>query len=1252
MNLKCKINGIEYTNLVQGINISEEYNETLDSASIILSDVAMIKDLKPYDDVYIYDGEFNGYGENYKLPSFFLHFLIDQFTEEMLNPSKNADEIRYKYKIDLMSETKKLETIQLPNFSITQPLDIEKKKTVYSYIVDILDLYNPMYKVGKDGEWHYQKKYFVDASIKEIFDKVYSPDFTLNTPNLRDVLTKLMMTKDKIPVVKNDVITCLDISKRNGEFDVNIKYISSIVGSRSSDNHCDGLRRVYNNALSQDSTCKMVEFLGFRNSDSGMLTLENLRLETRYPIYKINKIYMCYYKKIKVVDKEQNPAGEKIFLCKQDISKFVKMNNERNLLSEDWVDFEKKVNSGITLDELSKYKLATVGYDIGSNFITGWGIKYNYVESRVFDKTKTYVENILRIIDEKNPYGIYNYGYITSSKDFYFNGDGYIISGLSGSLADRVVNVYSNLALFMKSLFFEVDYNAFYNGSIIHSKDNARDDIIMNDNSGSSLTLLEQDGVYQKEKVNRFGNKAIQINATYDDFSQLQPLGSVYNYGNDKDVIIYHREISINDNVINCVYYGTQDYVLKNYFTSVNAKHRPFNLMSYGESVRRSENKKMYLMMSKDKYYYENENIVLNIDNSFINKFLSFYKESELGLSKGNFIFGEKINYGYFVYNNEKYASDINAFTSGSSMCFNIAMYDNVSGGVYIDATEEKLEPVMNFTPELSIDGALGMETKLKYTSEKEDYMRGSVQKWHITSNEETGFAENMGFYVAHNDFNDLFSEKKVLDDNQEDNVKKIIKEHIMVLPKIYSNIENTTTNIIGNEFKINKDNKELIDMTFQFELLSDSEDILFSPWILRLSDLLGNYLKFANDKTAEDFEVAESPYQIITSTAVHDYYYNYGESNQQSQLRFDPIMVLQFPESALKKIEPKTFVATFEFSEDVSGKSDYDKTTKDLIYYKFETSEIINYNEEEGIIELKGKQNLKFDGGFLGIKPTPYNDEAVLTLKRIDRIGLTDVPEGYVWFSNCQVNYGGTNKLFYDVQYFGDNGVLTYDDGNKKLYINNELSLSNFYCSTKKTLDIENGFGMEEDSFDINNYEIQNGFFVNKNDAEETLYYQNMFVITSANELKKEVVYDELLSISDYSAYRPNEFFSIEDNPNGNGGKRLKVNCANGAWVRGSDGRPIPAKSISVWYKDELSYENNTEGLITTGEKGYHFVFGINTGFVTVPSDIYINLSLLSKKDRRVFDEGHNLIGYVKNESNSTELVSTQRYELIDKGQ
>ena len=64
MNLKCKINGKEYEVLVQGNTLSDEYNETLDSGNIILAHINKIKKLKPYDDVFIYDNEFNGYDRN------------------------------------------------------------------------------------------------------------------------------------------------------------------------------------------------------------------------------------------------------------------------------------------------------------------------------------------------------------------------------------------------------------------------------------------------------------------------------------------------------------------------------------------------------------------------------------------------------------------------------------------------------------------------------------------------------------------------------------------------------------------------------------------------------------------------------------------------------------------------------------------------------------------------------------------------------------------------------------------------------------------------------------------------------------------------------------------------------------------------------------------------------------------------------------------------------------------------------------
>ena len=1211
MDLKCKINGVEYKDLVQGLNISEEYNETLDSASIIISNVKKM-DLRPYDDVYIYEGEFTGYGQGYELPSFFLHFLVDQFTEEMINPSENADEINYKYKIDLFSETKRLETIQLPNFSVTQPHNINMKKTVYDYIVDVIDLYNPLYKVGKDGEWHYEKKYSIDATLFDIFGQVYSPDFSLNNPNLRDVLTQLMLTKDMIPVVKNDVITAMDISKRNGEFNINKKYISSIVGSRSSDNHCDNLKRTYNNALSQDNTCKMVEFLGFRNSDNGMLTLENMRLETRFPIYKVNKVYMCYYKKIKLLDEQGNVKETRTFLCKQDISKLVRLNAERNLLSEDWIEFNKKASENMTIDELSEYKICTAGYDIGSKYITGFGTKYSYIDNAIFKKDRTYIENILNVVDVKTPYGIYNYGYITANSTVK---EGYAYNGTSGELRDRVVNIFenNNMALFMKSLFFEVEYNAFYNGTIIHSKDTDRDDIVINDNSSSSLTLLEQDGVFQKEKANRFGNKAIQINATYDDFSQLQPLGSVYNYGGDTDVIIYHREISLNDNLINCVYYGSKDYVLKNYFTSVNARHRPFNLLTYEESVRRSENKKMYVLMSKENYYVETENKIIDIDISFIDKLVSFYKETELGASKGDFRFEEKINYGYYTYGGEYYASDVNAFASGNSLCFNITMYDNLSGGVYLDS--EKYEPDME-----EVD---------------EDYIRGSIQKWYLTSDKNTGSAERMGFYVGHIDNSDYFFDKQVGALN-DDFYKDIIKNRIFALPKLEKDMVNMT-NIVGNEYKINKDTKEIIDMTYQVELISDSDDVFISPWALKLSDLLGNYLKFSEDKTANDFQNREGSYRVITAT---------GYNGSGWCL---PIMVLQFPLTNFSNIQVgDKLKAEFEFKIDKSSETGVtvDGFQKDIIYYKFKSTEIVELTED--ILRLKGKQTVKLDGGFLGTGTTRYPDEVEVLFKKVGRINTTDTPEGYVWFSNCEVNQVdiGVDKLI-TCNYFGDNYNIKFDDGNKVVPLNEQSEIknafSNFNASTEKLFE----YG---EMFDERNYEYTDEYLSDENE-DETIYYKNMFVVVSPYKLKKENVYNELKEIQNHDVrlYRPNEIFYIGDNPNGNGGKCLTINTGFIGYCD-LNGKVVPVQSVQLWYKDEYTYKNRTDGLITKGEKGYHFVFGVNTGFVTVVQPkLYINLSLLSKKDRRVFDEGHNLVGYIRNEAKSTELISSQNYDEIE---
>jgi hypothetical protein len=107
-------------------------------------------------------------------------------------------------------------------------------------------------------------------------------------------------------------------------------------------------------------------------------------------------------------------------------------------------------------------------------------------------------------------------------------------------------------------------------------------------------------------------------------------LGDVYSDENDTDIIIYHREYSIYNSFINCQYYGMKDYVLKNFYTSVFARHRTYNLMGYNESIRRSENKKNYLLLSKEEQFYEfpSDLKFKNFSYGEFNSIFSFMKEN------------------------------------------------------------------------------------------------------------------------------------------------------------------------------------------------------------------------------------------------------------------------------------------------------------------------------------------------------------------------------------------------------------------------------------------------------------------------------------------------------------------------------------------------------------------------------------------------------------------------------------------------
>ena len=143
-------NLIEYP-VVSGSVFNEEYNETLDSGTLVLSQVPASKRLsylKQYDFVRVYDKSGNtGFDKTY---------LVDNFNEV----ENNIYDHIFGYTINLMSETKLLEKMQCPNLASTHKVDdgVISKKTIYQNIKQYMDLYVPKLKTynSDDNSWEYK----------------------------------------------------------------------------------------------------------------------------------------------------------------------------------------------------------------------------------------------------------------------------------------------------------------------------------------------------------------------------------------------------------------------------------------------------------------------------------------------------------------------------------------------------------------------------------------------------------------------------------------------------------------------------------------------------------------------------------------------------------------------------------------------------------------------------------------------------------------------------------------------------------------------------------------------------------------------------------------------------------------------------------------------------------------------------------------------------------------------------------------
>lgn len=697
-----------------------------------------------------------------------------------------------------------------PDLSPIEGRSTFSPKSIFYWIQTFVNTYSPKIKYTADGEtWEYRNKYVLSADVETKFSHTKCPEMTFGSPTLREALTQLMNVLDCIPVVHDNVIHFLDLSQRKAKFSERREQMRQILNSQgitdseiqekypsfwdwdgedqipnqswqnwmmSGGEYADRLRTEYHGAISEQNSTRYVEKLGFRNKNISAMTLSDLQIELSHPIYKINKIYLEYYKK-------SHDDPNKAVLAKFDITPLVKLNSERQLLSHDWTglaenDFiDYNGNGYIDINDFAKYYFFTIGYNIGSTSISGWGESLNFSKDGIISQRHSVLENIIVLTSMLSYYGQGSLKILPTDVGGAFDvdfGDFGIVSnlgwdGISGyeamkQLADNIVTsagrdsvrepfldavkntvnwftdlftgtpALSDYTAILKSVFFEIDYEGMIEGSVISSKDYHDGTVVKRDAVSSSLSVVEIAGSLEKQKANKLGNSTIVTSQRINSPDFLMQIGD---YDSD-DQIIYQRTTSYDRDFIRVTYYQCKDFVLKNYYTSVYSKIRPFSLTSYAESVTRNENHYEVALFSTSKFLYQSESENFDIGFS-VRDAVSFILPNIVGYSWEAVKEDGRVPIVWNASDSDaKYLLEQQVFVSGQSVCISFTMPDSVSMGTYINNWNPSVnayiaEKYFSENPTLKL-GKITPEQAAVNANDEEflQELSGTIQAWHM----------------------------------------------------------------------------------------------------------------------------------------------------------------------------------------------------------------------------------------------------------------------------------------------------------------------------------------------------------------------------------------------------------------------------------------------------------------------------------------------------------------------------------------
>lgn len=790
--------------IVEGSVIKKCKNETLDSATIIVSQLYSKLEIEPLDKVLLID-------ENGIMPN--TYFVVDDYVETQINFKIPT----YQYNITLCSETKRLETIMLPNLKITQVW--ENPRSVGYYLRQYLKEYGRKVRIQIGGvastnQW--TSLWTFDNSVLTKYDAIQCPEMQWNQPTLREVLNDLMMVADCIPVVRDNVIYAMDLTEVGNDI-TNSPTINYVQRSQSSADYISELQIELHNVTNPRKTgivnyVTKSEYIPF-TANAPLITSDNILLKTTYPIYKIKSLKMCFFPQMRYWQNKDSSGTANVyrdcFFVEQDLTNIVVDGVSENIVLEK-KEFDTKeiiyrlgFFSGIALKDYYKYQNTCLYYTRGSNEIHNW---HKLTDQVIFEDIYLLNELKKKVADNLKTIVLQNAPNIDTSR-------------ISEANVEEVGEYYDT--------FFKIEYETLDGAKALISKGIApSNERIVQDNQTNSYVDSDNMGILEYMKANRLGNQQLMINARCVKNDTLIQLSDIY-----EDSIIYQIEYQVYKNHIEVNALATKDYILRNYFTGVKAKIRSWKIADGSEALQRHDLIKYYFEFSykiKDEIDIELDHY--NVDITYLLKSFSEVQNKPIVYGALKTYSGDN-SYPSNTNVSQYYQIECVSRIVGNSITFSFGLSDNYYVDKYINLAKDNLEWQTS---------ALGSYVGIKTNA----LTNGGIPTQYYSYADTNGEFDKGELYLLDGlNFDNGEIANPVLGDEipRSGDYGLTFVANQFAKPLINENAFTTDNLRLKIPFNFHKDNNEIFKLTTQFEFCSDTNEIVFTKNFVNHQQAIAN---------------------------------------------------------------------------------------------------------------------------------------------------------------------------------------------------------------------------------------------------------------------------------------------------------------------------------------------------------------------------------------------------------------------------